>query len=211
MSTPPTAYTKVICDLVDGQEARDLPSSAPPNIGRDLGPRCAARLHTGLTADCTHLDVDVEKYKTFLKTTSTIDVDNTKFEEEHQPEDDPSGLRRSPDGHHHLPPLPSPDVHRAVPASCRPRPMTRPAPRRRDRQRGREAGLVRHPCQDVLEGQKAAKKLVDLIGADVVVSVGRGISKDVEGGIKLAEELARRPGRRRGLLPRLCRRGLDLR
>ena len=36
----------------------------------------------------------------------------------------------------------------------------------------------------------AAKKLVDLIGADYIVSVGRGISKDVEGGIKLAEELA---------------------
>ncbi|MBT9683576.1 electron transfer flavoprotein subunit alpha/FixB family protein, partial [Pseudoflavonifractor sp. MCC625] len=35
-----------------------------------------------------------------------------------------------------------------------------------------------------------AKKLVDLIGADVVVSVGRGISKDVEKGIALAEELA---------------------
>ena len=32
--------------------------------------------------------------------------------------------------------------------------------------------------------------LVDLIGADFIVSVGRGISKDVEGGIKLAEELA---------------------
>ena len=32
--------------------------------------------------------------------------------------------------------------------------------------------------------------MVDLIGADVVVSVGRGISKDVETGIKLAEELA---------------------
>ena len=42
----------------------------------------------------------------------------------------------------------------------------------------------------MLEVKKAAKKLVDLIGADVVVSVGRGISKDVEGGIKLAEELA---------------------
>ena len=37
---------------------------------------------------------------------------------------------------------------------------------------------------------KAAKKAVDLIGADVVVSVGRGISKDVEKGIALAEELA---------------------
>jgi len=43
---------------------------------------------------------------------------------------------------------------------------------------------------DVTEVVKAAKKLVDLIGADFIVSVGRGISKDVEGGIKLAEELA---------------------
>ena len=43
---------------------------------------------------------------------------------------------------------------------------------------------------EVTEVEKAAKKLVDLIGADYIVSVGRGISKDVEGGIKLAEELA---------------------
>ena len=43
---------------------------------------------------------------------------------------------------------------------------------------------------EVVEIVKAAKKLVDLIGADFIVSVGRGISKDVEGGIKLAEELA---------------------
>ncbi len=43
---------------------------------------------------------------------------------------------------------------------------------------------------EVLEIVKAAKKLVDLIGADVIVSVGRGISKDVEKGIELAEELA---------------------
>ena len=50
------------------------------NIGRDLGPRCAAMLHTGLTADCTHLDVDVEKYKAYLKTTSTLDVENMKTE-----------------------------------------------------------------------------------------------------------------------------------
>ena len=40
---------------------------------------------------------------------------------------------------------------------------------------------------EVVEVVKAAKKMVDLIGADVVVSVGRGISKDVETGIKLAE------------------------
>lgn len=43
---------------------------------------------------------------------------------------------------------------------------------------------------EVLEIKKAARKMVDLIGADAIVSVGGGISKDVEGGIKLAEELA---------------------
>ena len=42
------------------------------NIGRDLGPRCAARLHTGLCADCTHLDIDVPKYKQFLRESSTL-------------------------------------------------------------------------------------------------------------------------------------------
>lgn len=30
------------------------------NIGRDLGPRVAGRVHTGLTADCTKLDIDQE-------------------------------------------------------------------------------------------------------------------------------------------------------
>ena len=32
---------------------------------------------------------------------------------------------------------------------------------------------------EVLEVVKAAKELVDLIGAEVIVSVGRGIGKDV--------------------------------
>jgi len=30
------------------------------NIGRDLGPRVAGRIHTGLTADCTKLEIDPE-------------------------------------------------------------------------------------------------------------------------------------------------------
>ena len=42
----------------------------------------------------------------------------------------------------------------------------------------------------VLDVVKAGKKLVDLIGADFIVSVGCGIARDVDGGIKLAEELA---------------------
>jgi electron transfer flavoprotein alpha subunit len=33
------------------------------SIGRDLAPRIASRIHTGLTADCTKLDIDVYKAK----------------------------------------------------------------------------------------------------------------------------------------------------
>ena len=42
----------------------------------------------------------------------------------------------------------------------------------------------------VLEVVKSAKKTVDLVGADIIVAVGMGISKDVEKGKQLAEELA---------------------
>ena len=48
------AYAKVLCDTVMAKKPEILLIAAT-NIGRDLGPRCAARLHTGLTADCTHL------------------------------------------------------------------------------------------------------------------------------------------------------------
>ena len=65
------AYAKVICDTVM-EKKPEIMLIAATNIGRDLGPRCAARLHTGLTADCTHLDVDVEKYAAFLKEASTL-------------------------------------------------------------------------------------------------------------------------------------------
>ncbi|MBE6051233.1 MAG: electron transfer flavoprotein subunit alpha/FixB family protein [Clostridium sp.] len=53
------AYAKVICDLATERKPGILFIGAT-FIGRDLGPRVAARLETGLTADCTSLDVEVE-------------------------------------------------------------------------------------------------------------------------------------------------------
>lgn len=50
-------YTKVICDLVNERKPEIVLVGAS-FIGRDLGPRVAARLSTGLTADCTGLDID---------------------------------------------------------------------------------------------------------------------------------------------------------
>jgi len=48
------AYTKVVCELVNERKPEIFITGAT-NIGRDLGPRVAARLETGLTADCTGL------------------------------------------------------------------------------------------------------------------------------------------------------------
>lgn len=53
------AYANAVCELV----AKYGPTSmliGATNNGRDLGPRVACRLKTGLTADCTALDVDEE-------------------------------------------------------------------------------------------------------------------------------------------------------
>ena len=63
------AYTKALCDVVENKKPAMVLIGAT-NIGRDMAPRCAARLHTGLTANCTHLDIDVKKYKAFLKSIS---------------------------------------------------------------------------------------------------------------------------------------------
>jgi electron transfer flavoprotein alpha subunit len=50
-------YTKVICDLINDKKPEVLLIGAT-FVGRDLGPRAAARLNTGLTADCTGLDIE---------------------------------------------------------------------------------------------------------------------------------------------------------
>ncbi len=53
------AYTSVLCTLVEKYGPTSMLIGATSN-GRDLGPRVSCRLNTGLTADCTALDVDDE-------------------------------------------------------------------------------------------------------------------------------------------------------
>ena len=180
------AYTKVIVEAVEEIKPEVLLFGAS-NIGRDLAPRCAARLHTGLCADCTHLDIDVPKYKDFLRSASTLApamIDSI-------PEDDRNlKMTRPAFGGHLMASIICPRFRPAM-ATVRPGVM-----KKRLCKKNVE---ILHPAfaleasdihTEVVETVKAAKKLVDLIGADFIVSVGRGISKDVEGGIKLAEELA---------------------
>ena len=67
-------YTKALTALIKEYDPNIVLFGAS-SIGRDLAPRVAARIHTGLTADCTHLDIDMEKYFEFLHATSTADTD----------------------------------------------------------------------------------------------------------------------------------------
>ncbi|MDE6515877.1 MAG: electron transfer flavoprotein subunit alpha/FixB family protein [Bacteroidales bacterium] len=52
-------YAQAIKAVVDAKKPGILLLGAT-TIGRDLGPRLAARMQTGLTADCTELDIEVE-------------------------------------------------------------------------------------------------------------------------------------------------------
>ena len=183
------AYAKVVCDMVNEYKPEVLLIGAT-NIGRDLGPRCAARLHTGLTADATHLDIDTAKYIDFLKESSTIDLSKQKFDME----DRNLKMTRPAFGGHLMATIICPRFRPCM-ATVRPGVMKKNA---FDEAKANAVEIVKPSFTltaedihtDVTEVVKAAKKLVDLIGADFIVSVGRGISKDVEGGIKLAEELA---------------------
>ena len=182
-------YTKVICDVIEEYKPEMMLIGAT-NIGRDLGPRCAARLHTGLCADCTHLDVDVPNYIQFLRESSTLDVDAQKWDME----DRNLKMTRPAFGGHLMATIICPRFRPCM-ATVRPGVMKKNA---FDQAKADACQIVKPAFElseadlktEVVEVVKAAKKLVDLIGADYIVSVGRGISKDVEGGIKLAEELA---------------------
>ncbi len=197
------AYTKVICDVIEQLKPEAFLIGAT-NIGRDLGPRCAARLHTGLCADCTHLDVDVAKYQDFLRETSTLPEErvlSTKsakvLGQDHDVSRDMK-MTRPAFGGHLMATIICPRFRPSM-ATVRPGVMRKAE----FNQAKADACKIVKPefslteadiKTEVVEIVKAAKKLVDLVGADYIVSVGRGISSNVEKGIALAEELAEELG-----------------
>ena len=192
-------YTKVLTEAVMEYKPEVLLIGAS-NIGRDLAPRCAARLHTGLCADCTHLDIDMANYKEFLRESSTLADERIEkigkvriAGSDHDVSRDLK-MTRPAFGGHLMASIICPRFRPAM-ATVRPGVMKKgvfdPAAAEKTEIIHPEFSLAAEDIKtEVADVVKAAKKMVDLIGAEVVVSVGRGISKDVEKGIKLAEELA---------------------
>ena len=199
------AYAKVICDAISEfkpevilcsalpTSAVTLARAAPP----DCTPVCAPTARTS-TSTCPLQGLPAQGFHPARGAHREARQDHAQEQRHredgvprrlHGPEDDPSRVRRPPDGFHHLP---------ALPSGHGDRPSRRYEEGAYDEAKAEAVKLTKYDVKlsagdvetEVVETVKAAKKLVDLIGADYIVSVGRGISKDVEGGIKLAEELA---------------------
>ena len=192
-------YTKALTALIKEYDPNIVLFGAS-SIGRDLAPRVAARIHTGLTADCTHLDVDMGIYKDFLRGASTLPeakIDGMATAKVMGKDHDVSRdlkMTRPAFGGNLMATIICPRFRPSM-ATVRPGVMKKAA---YDEAKAKAVKVTKYDVKldaadlqtEVVEVVKAAKKLVDLVGADYIVSVGRGISKDVEGGIKLAHELA---------------------
>ena len=193
------AYAKVICDVISEMKPEAFLIGAT-NIGRDLGPRCAARLHTGLCADCTHLDVDMPIYKDFLRGASTLPEEKIEkmntakvMGEDHDVSRDLKMTRPAFGGNLMatiICPRFRPQMSTVRPGVMQTQPFDEAGAAKVVVEKVTPALTADDIHVEILDIKKSAKKLVDLIGADVIVSVGRGISSDPEKGIALAEELA---------------------
>jgi len=66
-------YTKALTAVIKECDPEIVLFGAT-SIGRDLAPRVAARVRTGLTADCTRLDIKFSTYIEYAKSSTTLDV-----------------------------------------------------------------------------------------------------------------------------------------
>ena len=82
------AYTKVLKQAIDEYKPEIVLYGAT-HIGRDLAPRIAARCNTGLTADCTRLDVKVSSYIEYAEKNTTLDTSSL------DPNDPSTGIKQT--------------------------------------------------------------------------------------------------------------------
>jgi electron transfer flavoprotein alpha subunit len=160
------------------------------NIGRDLAPRCAARLHTGLCADCTHLDVDLDGYVEFLRNGSSLDVDSMNFSSRLFDVNSNLKMTRPAFGGNIMATILTPR-HRPQMATVRHKVFKEAKP-----QSGRKGEIIVNKVDaskiinrtKFLQFFKDDSAHVNLHDADIIVSGGRGLGKPE--GFKLVEELA---------------------
>lgn len=161
------AYAKVVCDLVRERRPEIMLIGAT-NIGRDLAPRLSARLYTGLTADCTGLEIDPET-RGLLQTRPAF-------------------------GGNVMATIVTPN-HRPQMSTVRPGVMKKAAydPSHKAIVDRASFELCENDIHTkVIETVKSLKQTVNLVEAEVIVSGGRGVGSAE--GFKLIEQLAEAMG-----------------
>ena len=144
------------------------------SIGRDMAPRVAGRVHTGLTADCTRLDVDVEKYQAYLRRASQIPAERIDSLDK---TDRNLKMTRPAFGGNVMATIICPE-YRPQMATVRPGVME--MPERNPDAVGEivmvDAGLSMEDRNvEILEVVRSGKKAVDITDAKILVSGGRGV------------------------------------
>ena len=182
-------YTKVMKQLIDEYKPEIVLYGAT-HIGRDFAPRIAARCNTGLTADCTHLDVKVSKYIEFAKANTTLDTSTL------DPNDPSTGIKQT---------RPAFGGNLMATIIC---PKTRPqmstvrpgVMQKQEREVGAKGEIVnvkpdikasdiRIEIKDIV---KSAKELVSLTDAKIICSGGRGLGD--ASGFELIKQFADKVG-----------------
>jgi electron transfer flavoprotein alpha subunit len=178
-------YTKVMVDMVKEYKPEIVLFGAT-HIGRDLAPRIAARLDTGLTADCTRLDINMGNYIDYLDTNTTANLNGLSKD------DDNKGLKqtRPAFGGNLMATIITPNTRPQM-ATVRPGVMDKIE--RIDCAIGERIDVkVQLKPEDisveVLEIVKATKEIVSLTDAKIICSGGRGLGD--ASGFELIKEFA---------------------
>lgn len=182
-------YSKVITDAIN-EFKPEIVLYGATHIGRDLAPRIAARCNTGLTADCTRLDVRVSSYIEYAKKNTTLDTSTL------DPNDPSTGIKQT---------RPAFGGNLMATIIC---PKTRPqmstvrpgVMQKREPVEGAKGELVEYKPTiaasdirtEIVEIVKSTKELVSLTDAEIICSGGRGLGN--EDGFKLIKEFADKVG-----------------
>lgn len=182
-------YAAVVCDVIAKYKPRIFLFPATFQ-GRDLAPRCAARVRTGLTANCSKLDVDPRKYAAYLKT----EAGSSNYQPESDEESMELKMTRPAFENHLMATIACPD---ARPCMCTVRPgVIECAAYQPERARNCIVEMREFDLTDVMirasvvERLESIEEKLSLEEAQCIVCVGRGIAQDPQKGMKLANELA---------------------
>ena len=181
-------YVKAVVAVIEQYDPNIVLFGAS-SIGRDMAPRIAGRVHTGLTADCTRLDIDVKKYQEYLRTSTSLSLQPERIDAL-DTSDRYLKMTRPAFGGNVMATI---VCRKYTPQMATVRPGVMEMPQKDESRKGEvemfHAGLSMDDLNvELLEVVPNDKKAVDITAAKVLVSGGRGVGS--QEGFQPLSELA---------------------